>query len=52
MPVWTDINPEGPVSLDSFVGFEAVAGYKVPNVLREHLEVVNGGYCIVTAKGH
>lgn len=44
MPVWTDINPEGPVSLDSFVRFEAVAGYKVPDVLREHLEVVNGGY--------
>jgi len=44
MPHWSEINPEGQVSQDNFLRFEAVAGFAVPDVLREHLEVVNGGY--------
>ena len=44
MPTWSDINPEGPVTQDSFLRFEAVAGFQVPDVLREQLETANGGY--------
>ena len=44
MPRWSDINPEGPVTQDSFLRFEAVAGYQLPDGLRELLETANGGY--------
>ena len=45
MPRWFDTNPEGPVTDDDFLRFEAIAGYKIPCVLKEHLEAANGGYC-------
>jgi hypothetical protein len=44
MPRWFDVNPEGPVTSDDFMRFDAIAGYPLPLLLREHLEVANGGY--------
>jgi hypothetical protein len=44
MPRWFDINPEGAVTQDDFLRFEAVAGYALPLELREHLVMANGGY--------
>ena len=44
MPRWFDVNPEGPVTSDDFMRFDAIAGYPLPVLLREHLEVANGGY--------
>jgi hypothetical protein len=44
MPRWFDVNPEGPVTSDDLMRFDAVAGYPLPLVLREHLEAANGGY--------
>jgi cell wall assembly regulator SMI1 len=44
MPRWFDTNPEGAVTQDDFLRFEAVAGYALPLELREHLEMANGGY--------
>jgi SMI1 / KNR4 family (SUKH-1) len=45
MPRWFDTSPEGPVTADDFLRFEAIAGFKIPIVLREQLELANGGYC-------
>jgi hypothetical protein len=45
MPRWFDTNPEGPVTSDDLSRFHAVAGYSIPDALKEQLESANGGYC-------